>query len=81
MMNAKGEKKTVTTETLVETIRRARVNHVVGIRDKKTNEGGAALFQGKKLRLVVTEAEMQAVSDLLTVNEMEALFNHQEGQG
>ncbi|MCF3137662.1 hypothetical protein LRQ04_00195 [Paenarthrobacter sp. AR 02] len=80
MMNAKGVETRVPTETVIETIRRARITHVEGIRDPKTGEAGVALFRGTKLRMVIRHREMQAVMDFLTVSEMEALFNYQEGE-
>jgi hypothetical protein len=80
MMNARGEKVTVPTETIVEAIRRAHCTDVIGVKDKATSEpAGVALFSGKQLKIVLTSSEMEAVSDLLTVTEMEALFNNPEG--
>lgn len=78
MRNAKGQSVTVPTPTIIEAIRRARVTQTVGIRDNATGEKGVALFSGTRLRLILTEPEMQAVTDLLTVAEMETLFPEQE---
>lgn len=76
MRNAKGQAVTLPTPAIVEAIRRANVTQTVGVKDKVTGEpAGVALFSGKRLRLILTPAEMQAVTDLLTLAEMETLFN------
>jgi hypothetical protein len=77
--NARGQAVTLPTPAVVEAIRRVRVTEVVGVKDKATGEpAGVALFSGKRLRIILTPAEMQAVTDLLTVTEMEALFSNPE---
>lgn len=73
-MNARRQHVTVPTETVIDAIRHARADRTIGIRDNATGELGVALFAGTKLRLVLTTAEMQAVTDALTVAELEALF-------
>lgn len=78
MRNARGQSVTVPTPTIIEAIRRARITQTVGVRDKATGEPGVALFSGTRIRIILTQAEMQAVTDLLTVAEMEALFTDQE---
>lgn len=80
-MNARRETVTVPTETVIEAIRHARADRTIGIRDNTTGEPGIALFAGTKLRLVLNMAEVQAVKDMLTVAELEALFLTEPGAG
>lgn len=79
MKNSRGESVTVPTPTIVEAIRRAQVTQTVAVKDNTTGEpAGIALFSGNRLRIILTPAEVQAVTDLLTLAEMEALFNNPE---
>jgi hypothetical protein len=76
MMNARGQSVTLPTTTIVEAIRRTNITSTVAVKDKTTGQpAGVALFSGPRLRIILTPAEMQAVQDLLTVTEMEALLN------
>lgn len=79
MRNARGQSVTVPTQTVIEAIRRAGITQTIGVKDKVTGEpAGVALFSGTRLRIVLTPAEVQAVTDLLTLAEMESLFNSPE---
>jgi hypothetical protein len=79
MRNARGQAVTLPTTAIVEAIRRVRVTEAVGVKDKATGEpAGVAFFSCKRLRLILTPEEMQAVTDLLTLAEMEALFTNPE---
>lgn len=78
-MNSHGDLVIAPAPLVVEAIRKARITNVMGIRDKEGNQG-AALISSGKLKLVLTSREMQSVADLLTLNEMEALFNKPEGK-
>ena len=79
MRNAKGQNIPVPTTEIVEAIRRAQITQAVSVKDNATgHHAGAALFSGNDLKLILDPSEVEAVSDLLTLAEMEALFNDKQ---
>ncbi|WP_248760232.1 hypothetical protein [Pseudarthrobacter sp. SSS035] len=79
MRNARGETVNVPTHTIIETIRRAKITHAIAVKNTTTGQpAGAALFSHAHLRIVLDPDEVQAVTDILTIAEMEAMFTNQD---